>query len=163
MKVKYYNNELTFGDFTANFSGNEFASASKFMNGVMLTAKDSWYDIITVPSAKLKSQTQRLTSQKGNNTKGPYNLGHGSIVEGSQKVELNGNTLTRNVDYTIDYFEGKITFDHILTSADEFKYTYEYTNILDLFFPALSKRDFIQGSSKTDTKNISILRYKTLC
>ncbi|MEA3493570.1 MAG: hypothetical protein U9R38_04190 [Candidatus Margulisiibacteriota bacterium] len=148
VRVKYYNNELTFGDITANFSGNEFASTSKYLNGVMLTAKDSWYDITTVPSAKLKSQTQNLTSQKGNNTKGPYNLGHGSIVEGSETVELNGNPLTRNVDYTIDYFEGKVTFNEILTSADEFKYSYEYTNILDLFFPALSKRDFFGFQSR---------------
>lgn len=148
VKVKYYNNELTFGDFTANFSGNEFASTSKYLNGVMLTAKDSWYDVIAVPSAKLKSQTQNLTSQKGNNTKGPYNLGHGSIVEGSESVELNGNPLTRNVDYTIDYFEGKITFNTILTQVDEFKYSYEYTNILDLFFPSLSKRDFFGFQSR---------------
>ncbi|MGB9612701.1 MAG: hypothetical protein ACPL4K_00770 [Candidatus Margulisiibacteriota bacterium] len=148
VKVKYYNNELTFGDFTANFSGNEFVSASKYLNGVMFTAKDSWYDILTVPSAKLKSQTQSLTSQKGNNTRGPYNLGHGGIVEGSEHIELNGVTLTRNVDYTIDYFEGKVTFNRILSSADEFKYSYEYTNIIDLFFPALSKRDFFGFQSR---------------
>lgn len=148
VKVKYYNNELTFGDFTANFSGNEFASTSKFLNGVMLTAKDSWYDVITVPSAKLKSQTQNLTSQKGNNTKGPYNIGHGTIVEGSERIELNGVVLTRNVDYTIDYFEGKVTFNRILTEDDEFKYSYEFTNILDLFFPTLSKRDFFGFQSR---------------
>jgi hypothetical protein len=142
IKVKYLNNELTFGDFTANFSGNEFASASKFVNGVMLTAKDSWYDVVTVPSAKLKSQTQKLTTRKDINTKGPYNLGRAPIIEGSERIELNGEVLTRNVDYTIDYFEGKVTFTRILTQADEFKYSYEYTNILDLFFPSLSKRDF---------------------
>ncbi len=140
--------ELTFGDFTANFSGNEFVSASKYLNGVMLTAKDSWYDVVAVPSAKLKSQTQSLTSQKGNNTKGPYNLGHGSIVEGTEQVQLNGNFLVRNVDYTIDYFEGKITFNRILNTTDEFKYSFEYTNILDLFFPALSKRDFFGFQSR---------------
>jgi hypothetical protein len=148
VKVKYFNNELTFGDFTANFTGNEFASTSKFLNGVMLTAKDGWYDVITVPSAKLKSQTQNLTSQKGNNTKGPYSLGHGSIVEGSEKIELNNVPLTRNIDYTIDYFEGKVTFNQILTELDEFKYSYEYTNILDLFFPSLSKRDFFGFQSR---------------
>ncbi|MBN2058187.1 MAG: hypothetical protein JW782_05280 [Candidatus Saganbacteria bacterium] len=148
VKVKYYNNELTFGDFTANFTGNEFASASKFLNGVMLTAKDGWYDVIAVPSAKLKSQTQALTSQTGNNTKGPYNLGHGSIVEGSESIELNDVQLIRNVDYTIDYFEGKVTFNRILTEADTFKYTFEYTNILDLFFPSLSKRDFFGFQSR---------------
>ena len=58
VKVKYYNNELTFGDFNANFAGNEFVSTSKDLNGVMFTAKDSWYDVVAVPSAKLKSQTQ---------------------------------------------------------------------------------------------------------
>jgi len=148
VKVKYYNNELTFGDFSASFTGNEFATTSKFLNGVMLTAKDSWYDVITVPSAKLKSQTQGLTSQKGNNSTGPYNLGHGTIVEGSERIELNGNPLTRNVDYTIDYFEGKVTFNRILSQDDEFKYSYEYTNILDLFFPTLSKRDFFGFQSR---------------
>jgi hypothetical protein len=148
VKVKYYNNELTFGDFTANFSGNEFVSASKYLNGVMLTAKDTWYDVVAVPSAKLKSQTQALASQKGTNTKGPYNLGHGSIVEGSEQVQLNGIYLTRNVDYTIDYFEGKITFNRLLNETDEFKYSYEYTNMMDLFFPSLSKRDFFGLQSR---------------
>jgi len=148
VKVKYYNNELTFGDFNANFSGNEFVSASKFLNGVMFTAKDNWYDITTVPSAKLKSQTQNLTSQKGNNARGPYNLGHGGIVEDSEQIQLNGNYLKRNVDYIIDYFEGKITFNRILSQTDEFKYSYEYTNLLDLFFPALSKRDFFGFQSR---------------
>ncbi len=142
------NTELTFGDFSANFTGNEFASASKYLNGVMFTAKDSWADVTVVPSAKLKSQTQKLTTQKGNNTKGPYSLGHGTIVEGSEKIEFNGVSLKRNVDYTLDYFEGKITFNRILTQADEFKYSYEYTNILDLFFPALSKRDFFGFQSR---------------
>ena len=148
VKVKYDNTELTFGDFNTRFSGNEFASASKYLNGVMITAKDSWYDITTVPSAKLKSQTKNLTAQNGNNTKGPYSLGHGSIVESSERIELNGNNLTRNSDYTIDYFEGKITFSRILSSLDEFKYSYEYTNILDLFFPSLSKRDFFGFQSR---------------
>ena len=148
VKVKYFNNELTFGDFSANFSGNEFASASKFLNGVMLTSKDSWYDVIAVPSSKLKSQTQNLTTQQGNNTKGPYNLGHGSIVEGSERIEVNNILQTRNTDYTIDYFEGKVIFSQILTTADQFKYSYEYTNIIDLFFPSLSKKDFIGFQSR---------------
>jgi hypothetical protein len=148
VKVKYYNNELTFGDLNATFSGNEFVSTTKSLNGVMLTAKDTWYDIVAVPSAKEQSQTQSLTSQNGNNTSGPYNLGRGSIVEGSEQVQLNGVNLNRNVDYTIDYFDGKITFNRILNSTDEFKYSYEYTNVLDLFFPTLSNRDFFGFQSR---------------
>lgn len=146
--VKYNNHALTFGDLSANFSGNEFAQASKTLNGVMYTGKESWYDITFVPSSKLKSQTQSLTAQYGNNTKGPYNLGRSSIVEGSEKIELNNVPLRRNIDYTIDYFEGKVTFNRILTTADEFKYSYEYTNILDMFFPSLSKRDFFGFQSR---------------
>lgn len=148
VKVKYGNSELGFGDLTANFSGNEFVSASKYLNGVMLTAKDSWYDIVAVPSSKLKSQTQNLASQKGTNSRGPYNLGHGSIVEGSERIQLNNITLARNTDYTLDYFEGKITFNRLLNQTDEFKYSYEYTNVLDLFFPSLSKRDFFGLQSR---------------
>lgn len=31
VKVKYFNNELTFGDFNANFSGNEFVSGLEIL------------------------------------------------------------------------------------------------------------------------------------
>ncbi|MDD4179603.1 MAG: hypothetical protein PHH14_06115 [Candidatus Margulisbacteria bacterium] len=148
VKVKYYNTELTFGDFNATFSGNEFVSASKYLNGVMLSSKDSWYDVLVVPSSKVKSQTQALATQKGSNIEGPYNLGHGSIVEGTEQIQLNNVPLKKNVDYTIDYFEGKITFNRILDTTDEFKYSYEYTNMIDLFFPTLSKRDFVGFQSR---------------
>ena len=142
VKVTYDKHELTFGDFMATFGGNEFVTTTKSLNGVMFTSKDNWYDLTFVPSAKIRSDTQRLTSQKGNNTRGPYSLGHGGIVEGSERIELNGVPLVRNIDYTIDYFEGRITFTRILTPTDEFRYTYEYSSLMDIFFPTLSKRDF---------------------
>lgn len=152
VKVKYDKHELTFGDFQADVSGNQFASANKTVNGMMITSKDNWYDFTFVPSAKDRSQSQKLTTQKGNNTTGPYSLGHGSIVEGSENVELNGIRLTRGKDYDIDYFSGKITFRQILTPQDEFKYSFEYTNLIDLFFPSLSKKEFfaLQGRVNID-------------
>lgn len=143
VKVTYDKTELTFGDFQANFAGNEFVSTSKYLNGVMITSKDNWYDLTFVPSSKLKSETQSLVSQRGNNSKGPYNLGHGSIIEGSERIELNNVALTPDVDYKIDYFSGKITFSRILSPDDVFRYSFEFTNIIDLFFPTVSKRDFI--------------------
>ena len=143
VNVTYDKTNLTFGDIQANFGENEFVSTSKYLNGVMITSKDDWYNMTLVPSSKLKSETQSLVSQKGNNTKGPYNLGHGSIIEGSERVELNNNLLTRGQDYTVDYFSGKITFSRILSPYDEFKYSYEFTNLMDLFFPTISKRDFV--------------------
>ncbi|MCX5749802.1 MAG: hypothetical protein NTZ10_06130 [Candidatus Saganbacteria bacterium] len=148
VKVKYDNTELTFGDFTASFSGNEFVSATKYLNGVMLTSSGDNYTFTLVPSTKLKSNNQPISTVIGNNTRGPYSLGHGSILESSEKILLNNIPLTRGTDYTIDYFEGKITFARILTAADQFTYTYEFTNLFDLFFPTVSKRDFfgVQGS-----------------
>jgi hypothetical protein len=157
IKVGYDNkHELTFGDFTATFSGNEFASTTKYLNGMLITSKDEGYEVTAVPSAKLKSQVQGLTSQKGNNTRGPYSLGHGSIVENSERIELNNILQVKGTDYIIDYFEGKITFTKIITANDEFKYSYEYTNLVDLFFPTLSKKDFIgiQGRTRLDPSSI---------
>ena len=150
VKVKYDNTELTFGDFTANIAGNEFASTTRFLNGVMLTSKDENYDFTLIPSAKSKSNNQALSTAYGNNTRGPYSLGHGSIVEGSEQIVLNNIKLTRGIDYTIDYFEGNITFPRILVPTDAFTYTYEYTNLIDLFFPTVSKMDFfaIQARGK---------------
>lgn len=148
VEVKYDDTKLSFGEVNANFAGNEFANASKVLNGVMITSKSDWFDIISVPSAKLKSQTQTLTSQRGTNTRGPYNLGRGGILEGSERIQLNNIPLRRNIDYTIDYFEGKVTFSRILDSNDEFKYSYEYTNMINLFFPTISKRDFFGFQSR---------------
>ena len=144
--------ELTFGDLTADFEGNEFATATKYLNGMMLTGKRQNYDITLVPAAKLKSTLQERQEQRGKNTKGPYSLGHGYILEGSERVELNNTLLKRGVDYTIDYFEGKITFTRIINQTDTFSYAYEYSNIADLFFPALSRKDFfgLQGRVKVD-------------
>jgi hypothetical protein len=140
--------ELIFGDFTATFSGNEFASSTKVLNGMMFTSRDDGYELIAVPATKLKSAVQGISSQRGNNTKGPYFLGNGSIIEGSEQIELNTIPLEKDKDYVIDYLEGKITFTQILLETDEFKYSYEYTNISDLFFPALSRKDFVGFQSR---------------
>ncbi len=149
VKVKYDNYQLSFGEFSANFSENEFISANKYLDGVMLDYKDSATTVKIVPSAKSKSYNQSLTSGVGNNTRGPYSLGRGSILEGSEKIWVNEVPQTRGVDYTIDYFEGKITFTNILSPTDSYTYTYEYTNIIDLFFPTVSKREFFGVSGST--------------
>ena len=149
VKVKYDNYELSFGEFSANFSENEFISANKYLDGVMLDYKDAATTVKIVPSAKSKSYNQALTSGVGNNTRGPYSLGRGSILAGSEKIWVNEVPQTRGIDYTIDYFEGKVTFTNILSPTDSYTYTYEYTNIIDLFFPTVSKREFFGISGST--------------
>lgn len=150
VKVKYGNTELVFGNLTAVFSENEFVSATKYLNGMMLSSYGDNYTFKLVPSSKIYSNSQALSSLIGNNTRGPYSLGHGSIIENSEKIILNNVLLKRGVDYTIDYFQGQITFANILSLSDSFTYSYEYTNIVDLFFPTISSKDFfgISGSYK---------------
>jgi len=149
VKVRYDNYELSFGEFSANFSENEFISANKYLDGVMLDYKDSSTTVKVVPSAKSKSYNQPLASGVGNNTRGPYSLGRGSVLEGSEKIWVNEIPQRRGVDYTIDYFEGKVTFTNILSPTDNYTYAYEYTNIIDLFFPTVSKREFFGVSGST--------------
>jgi hypothetical protein len=155
VKVDYDKTELTFGDFQASFSRNEFVSGSKYLNGVMITSKDNWYNVSLVPSAKEKSETQSLVTQKGSNTS-TYNLGHGSIIEDSERIELNNVLLYRGKDYSMDYFGGKITFSRILTPDDQFTYSFEFTNLVDIFFPTVSKKDFV-GLETSFTINPSLL------
>lgn len=154
VKVKYDNYELNFGEFSANFAENEFISANKYLDGVMLDYKDPSTTVKIVPSAKSKSYNQKLSTGVGNNTRGPYSLGRGSILEGSEKIWVNEIPQRRGVDYTIDYFEGKITFTNILAPTDTYTYTYEYTNIIDLFFPTVSKREFFGVSASTSMSRL---------
>ncbi|MCX5750806.1 MAG: hypothetical protein NT099_03945 [Candidatus Saganbacteria bacterium] len=149
VKVQYDNHEIIFGDVNIDITGNEFASVSKFLNGVIYRTKGGNYDFILVPSAKSKSQNQKITSFYGTGIRGPYSLGHTNIIDGSEQIYLNGILLARKKDYDIDYFEGRITLKEIINSGDEVKYTYEYTTIIDLFFPTLSKRDFFAMQGRT--------------
>ncbi len=163
------NFKIFFGEFTATFNENEFANTTKSLNGAMVSYDDKTTKVQLVPSVKLKSETQGITTAFGNNTRGPYSIGRGSIMEGSEQVFLNDKLMTRGKDYTIDYFEGKITFTAILSSLDKFSYSYEYTNLIDLFFPTVSKREFfgISGSTKMnklffeEEKAINVQTYST--
>ncbi|MFH1347632.1 MAG: hypothetical protein ABIH22_02975 [Candidatus Margulisiibacteriota bacterium] len=156
VKVNYKDEHmLTFGDFTASFTGNEFATVTKRLDGMMYLGKRPNYDIVFVPAAKSMSQLQSRQEQSGNNTHGPYSLGHGFILEGSERIELNNVLQARGKDYTIDYFEGKIYFNRILNKTDTFAYSYEYSNVTDLYFPAVSRNDFfgLQGRFNLDPYN----------
>ncbi|MFH0886691.1 MAG: hypothetical protein V1843_00840, partial [bacterium] len=157
--VKYDNHTLTFGDFNVDIKGNEFASMQKYVNGAMFQSFDRWYDM-TLVSAKVKSETQKWTEITGNNTRGPFSMGHGYIVESSEKVEINGVAQVRDKDYLIDYFDGKITFTNILSATDKIRFTYEFTSIIDLFFPTVSKRNLVGAQARFTIDKYSFSGYQ---
>lgn len=55
-----------------------------------------------------------------------FNLGAFDILEGSEKVVVNGEVWERDRDYTIDYESGIITFKRELPPNADIKITYEY-------------------------------------
>ena len=60
----------------------------------------------TVQSAKDK-QAKFYLDVKSQNKSAEYSLGM-NVIDGSEEVTLNGRTLTKNVDYTIDYMFGRL-------------------------------------------------------
>ena len=95
------------------------------------------------PIAKEKSEPQ-LYQTFGNDSK-VYKVGKSFLLEGSVRVYVNNKRLSENIDYTINYYEGKITFTNILTKTDYLKVIYEFTNPIQDFIPALSRKNFTAG------------------
>ncbi len=60
----------------------------------------------------------------GNETAGPYQLGDGYILQGTEQVERNGLLLHRDVDYFLDYNLGLITFSTPLSLQDTLQVNY---------------------------------------
>ncbi|RQW04090.1 cell surface protein SprA, partial [candidate division KSB1 bacterium] len=60
----------------------------------------------TVQSVKDK-QAKFILEVKSQNKSAEYSLGM-NVIDGSEEVALNGRTLTRGVDYTIDYMFGRL-------------------------------------------------------
>jgi hypothetical protein len=57
---------------------------------------------------------------------GEIQLGRGNIIEGSDVVTINGQALTRNTDYTIDYDLGRVTMKRNVGAADNLNIDYSY-------------------------------------
>ena len=86
-----------------------------------------------------------------------YKLGKSFILENSVTVYVNNQKLKENIDYTIDYYSGTIQFFKPLTKTDYLKVIYEFTNPIQDFIPALSRKNFT-GSYYTynPSQNISL-------
>jgi hypothetical protein len=146
--IQYDNHKLTFGDFTGEISGNDFASINKSMRGVKLESqeKDREFKII---SSKDRSFTKTDTFS-GSKGKGPYKLSHTFIIDGSQEVRVNRVLMREGNDYIFDSFEGQITFTQMLIDSDEIEVKYEYSDQIDFFFPTASQKNFLGMRGRKD-------------
>jgi hypothetical protein len=76
-----------------------------------------------------RALTRRGTFQ-GNGTTGPYYVNGSNILEGTEKLRLNGTELVAGTDYRIDYNLGQVTFSagRIINATDTVEFTYESQN-----------------------------------
>jgi hypothetical protein len=99
------------GDITASLGGNELVSFNKTLRGIHFSTRLS-------PSIPLKVSgiysetraTARTSVIYGNDSGGPYYLNASQILDGSERVRVDGREMVRGTDYEIDYFTGLLTF-----------------------------------------------------
>ncbi|MGB9857996.1 MAG: hypothetical protein ACPLKX_07660 [Dictyoglomaceae bacterium] len=101
---------------------------NKNINGMELRYIEKKYSLKGI-LAKIES-TKKQKSFYGNDTSGPYILGDFYLVQGREKVYLNGKLLDRDVDYVIDYSYGILYFSYIITSEDLVIIEYEVRGIM---------------------------------
>jgi len=123
------------GDFNLQYSGSQFASLSKKLQGISLQGDYKDYGLgATVASTRGFFNFLSILGQEGN--QGPYQLtgknGEQDIVvlAGTERVWVNGEKMVRGEinDYTIEYGLGQITFTNkrMITSESRIEIDFEY-------------------------------------
>jgi hypothetical protein len=100
---------LEWGDINAMLGGqNQLVSFNRTLKGVMGTAKFGRSSLRYITS-ETKAAARTITIQ-GNDSPGPYYLQGSQIVDGSERVQVDGVEKRRGEDYTIDYYAGILQF-----------------------------------------------------
>ena len=145
--------ELQFGDFNTKYANGEYINLEKYMNGVETRTIDkNWKGKATIGKEKSEPENMKRleTIQK-------YKVGK-SFLEGSVIVYLKNNQkLSENKDYTVNYYDGSVIFNNRrITKIDYIKIIYEFTNPIQDFIPALSRKNFT-GASYTYNPSQNIM------
>lgn len=99
------------GDITAALGGNELVSFNKTLRGVYLSTRLSPAFPVRIGGIYSETRaTARTTVIYGNDSGGPYYLNASQILDGSERVRVDGREMVRGRDYEIDYFTGLLTF-----------------------------------------------------
>jgi hypothetical protein len=112
------------GDITATLPGsNDLVRFSRTMRGAQVQTK---FGNLTVKGLYTQSRSAaRTISFTGNNTSGPYYLQGGYIVDGSLRVQVDGEEQRIGVDYTVNVYGGTITFTRPIPPTSTIVATFE--------------------------------------
>jgi hypothetical protein len=100
---------LEVGDITASLGGaNPLVGFNRTLKGATATA--NWGKTrLRYITSETKAAARTITIS-GNDSPGPYYLQGSQIVDGSERVQVDGVEKRRGDDYTIDYFGGILRF-----------------------------------------------------
>ncbi|MCS7308719.1 MAG: hypothetical protein NZ741_00715 [Armatimonadetes bacterium] len=102
---------IDLGDITAALGGNELVSFNKTLRGVYLSTRLSSALPLRIGGVFSETRaTARTSVIYGNDSGGPYYLNASQILDGSERVRVDGREMVRGKDYEIDYFTGLLTF-----------------------------------------------------
>jgi hypothetical protein len=115
------------GNVNASLPGNQFVTFSRSLTGVAGSRDFGKGKIKGTGVASLTRSLTKRGSFNGKGISGPYFLNASSLVEGSDKVQLNGKDLIAGADYHVDYLLGQIDFlkGRIINPEDTVVFTYE--------------------------------------
>ncbi len=153
IRVKYDRSELTFHNLNAQFDNGEFVHVKKALNGVKATSYGNNWEAI-MATGRQRSDPQKMetfgTGQK------EIRLQNRPILEGSTQLYFNNRRLSEGRDFIVNYYEGLVRFTDITPQGTDFiKIIYEFTNPIEDFIPALSRKNFTgaQVKWKQDSPN----------
>jgi len=149
------------GDFNLNYTGSQFGSFSRKLQGVSLTGTYKDFELGgSVSSTRGYFNFFSLVGKEGN--QGPYQLlgknGDRDIIvlAGTERVWIDGKQLVRGEtnDYVIEYGNGQITFTNrqLITSESRIEIDFEYFPAQQRFtrnvYTGLSRAGFFDNKIK---------------
>lgn len=139
VKIKKNTSEIQFGDFSTDYTDGDFINTRKSINGVEVhSIQNKWSGKATLGVEK--SEPQKYESY-GTGTR-QYSVGKSFLLEGSVTVYVNNIKQSEDRDYIVNYYDGNIIFSTNIQKTDFIKVIYEFTNPVQDFIPALSRKNF---------------------
>ncbi|MDR1323415.1 MAG: hypothetical protein LBK68_03145 [Candidatus Margulisbacteria bacterium] len=133
--VEYDKFSVYFGKYDAALVNGDMFALGKGIDGLHADYLDKDFELEAIYGEERSHEREFSFQGSG---KREYSLGQTNIVEGTLKIRLNGNELSDN-DYRVDYFDGKVVFDKILSVLDKIEGSYEYLDPIEDFLPISSK------------------------
>lgn len=138
--LKYKDHQLDFFKVDTEFSHGEFIRLNRAITGTQYQYKDDSQQV-KVAFGQERSTLKRFDSF--GNGRRQYSVGVRPILSGSVRVWVNNTPLSEGTDYSVNYFEGEITFTTVKSSTDYIQIVYEFTNPIEDFIPVFSRKDFV--------------------